>query len=29
MTAECEQGEDYLIIEDEKCYSVVRDDAMS
>ena len=29
MTAECEEGEDYLIIEDEECYSVVRDDAMS
>jgi hypothetical protein len=29
MTAECEQGEYYLVIEDEKCYSVVRDDAMS
>jgi hypothetical protein len=29
MTAECEQGEDYLIIEDEECYSAVRDDAMS
>jgi hypothetical protein len=29
MTAECEQGEDCLINEDEECYSVVRDDAMS
>jgi hypothetical protein len=29
MTAECEQGEDYLITEDEECYSDVRDDAMS
>ncbi|KAK1652513.1 hypothetical protein QYE76_070318 [Lolium multiflorum] len=29
MTAECEEGEDYLVVEDEECYSVVRDDAMS
>jgi hypothetical protein len=29
MTAESEQGEDYLIIEDEECYSAIRDDAMS
>ena len=28
MTAEC-VGEDYLVIEDEECYSDVRDDAMS
>ena len=27
--AECEEGEDYLVIEDDECYSVVRDDAMS
>jgi hypothetical protein len=29
MTAKCEQGEDYLIIEDGECYSAIRDDAMS
>jgi hypothetical protein len=29
MTAECEQGEDYLIIEDEECYSAIRDGDMS
>jgi hypothetical protein len=29
MTAEFEQGEDYLVTEDGECYSVVRDDAMS
>jgi hypothetical protein len=29
MTAEFEQGEDYLVIEDGECYSVVRDNAMS
>jgi hypothetical protein len=29
MTAECEKGEDYLVIENEECYSVVRDDAIS
>jgi hypothetical protein len=29
MTTECEPGEDYLVIEDEECYSVVCDDAMS
>ena len=29
MTTECEKGEDYLVIEDEECYSAVRDDAMS
>ena len=28
MIAEC-VGEDYLVIEDEECYSAVRDDAMS
>jgi hypothetical protein len=29
MTVECEPGEDYLVIEDEECYSVFCDDAMS
>jgi hypothetical protein len=29
MTAKCEQGEDYLVIEDEEFYSAIRDDAMS
>ncbi|KAK1694147.1 hypothetical protein QYE76_010844 [Lolium multiflorum] len=29
MAAECKEGEDYLIIEDEECYSVVCDDIMS
>jgi hypothetical protein len=29
MTAECEQGKNYLVIKNEECYSVIRDDAMS
>jgi hypothetical protein len=29
MTAECELGEDYLVIEDKECYSAACDDAMS
>jgi hypothetical protein len=29
MTAECEEGEYYLVIEDEEFHSALRDDAMS
>jgi hypothetical protein len=29
VTAECEQGEDYLVIEDEEFYSAIRDDSVS